>query len=213
MSKHYQHDILILGSGAAGLSVALRLDSHLKIAVVAKGELSEGSSRYAQGGISAVLDPEDTIESHVQDTVNAGAGLCNQQAVEYMAQHSADQIHWLSELGMPFTHNGDDPAALHLTREGGHSKRRIVHAADATGKALSTSMIDAARQQDNIEFFERHIAVDLITATKLEREPQRVLGAYIFNRDTGHIEVFHARCVVLATGGASKVYLLSLIHI
>jgi L-aspartate oxidase len=207
MSQHFQHDILIIGSGAAGLSVALRLDSRLKVAVIAKGKLSEGSSRYAQGGIAAVLEPEDSVASHVEDTINAGAGLCNRQAVEYMAQHGADQIHWLSELGMPFSHNGDDPAALHLTREGGHSKRRIVHAADATGKALSTSMIDAARQRDNIEFFERHIAVDLITATKLERQPQRVLGAYILNRNTGHIEVFHARCVVLATGGASKVYL------
>ena len=212
MSKHFSHDVLIIGSGAAGLSVALRLDPKLRVAVIAKSSLTEGSSRYAQGGISAVLDPSDSIEDHVQDTLNAGAGLCDLQAVRYMAEHGSDQIHWLSDLGMQFTvekKSGEkvNAADLHLTREGGHSKRRVAHAADATGKAMSTSLIDAARKLDNIEMFERHIAVDLVTATKLEREPQRVLGAYILNRDNGHIEVFHARCVVLATGGASKVYL------
>lgn len=212
MNKHFSHDVLIIGSGAAGLSVALHLDPTLRIAVISKGNLTAGSSRYAQGGISAVLDPTDSIESLVQDTVTAGADLCDVQTVRYMAEHGTDQIRWLSELGMPFTREegstaGNNITGLHLTREGGHSQRRVAHAADATGRAMSTSMIDAARQRENIEFFEQHIAVDLVTASKLDRQPQRVLGAYILNRDTGHIEVFHARNVVLATGGASKVYL------
>ena len=217
MSKHFSHDVLIIGSGAAGLSLALRLNENLRVAVISKDQITEGSSRYAQGGISAVLDPSDSTESHQQDTLNAGAGLCDPQAVEFMAEHGADQIRWLSELGMPFTVVNDNLAKntaekggtsdLHLTREGGHSHRRVAHAADATGRAMSTSLIDAAKQRDNIEMFEHHIAVDLITATKLEREPQRVLGAYVLNRDNDHVEVFHARNVVLATGGASKVYL------
>ncbi len=217
MSKHFSHDVLIIGSGAAGLSLALRLDSNLRVAIISKDSVTEGSSRYAQGGISAVLDSSDSIESHQQDTINAGAGLCDPQAVKYMATHGADQIHWLSELGMPFsvlkesqnekTPDLDGVSELHLTREGGHSQRRVAHAEDATGRAMSTSLIDAAKQRDNIEIFEHHIAVDLITATKLEREPQRVLGAYVLNRKDDHVEVFHARHVVLATGGASKVYL------
>ena len=217
MSKHFSHDVLIIGSGAAGLSLALRLDKNLRVAVISKDQITEGSSRYAQGGISAVLDPADSTESHQQDTLNAGAGLCDPQAVEFMVHHGADQIRWLSEMGMPFTVANDNLATdtaekgyatdLHLTREGGHSHRRVAHAEDATGRAMSTSLIDAAKQRDNIEMFEHHIAVDLITATKLEREPQRVLGAYVLNRDNDHVEVFHARNVVLATGGASKVYL------
>jgi len=212
MSKHFSHDVLVIGSGAAGLGVALRLDPKLSIAVISKEKLTSGSSRYAQGGISAVLDPSDSIDSHVQDTLTAGADLCDVQTVRYMAEHGADQIRWLSELGMPFTReegatSDNTLTGLHLTREGGHSQRRVAHAADATGKAMSSSMIDATRLRKNIEFFEQHIAVDLVTANKLERNPQRVLGAYILNRESGHIEVFHARNVVLATGGASKVYL------
>ena len=205
MSTHFSHDVLVIGSGAAGLSLILRLDPSLRVAVIAKDTVDEGSSRYAQGGIAAVLDPADSIEEHVQDTLTAGAGLCDVNAVQFTAKHGAEQIRWLSELGTAFS-TADD-ASLHLTREGGHSQRRIAHAADATGHAISGAMLDALNKRSNVELFEHHIAVDLITANKLGHEPQQVLGAYVLNRETEHIEVFHARCVVLATGGASKVYL------
>lgn len=210
MSEHFSHDVLVIGSGAAGLSLILRLDPSLRVAVIAKGPVDEGSSKYAQGGISAVLDPEDSIEAHMQDTLSAGAGLCDPEIAQFAAARGAEQIRWLSELGTQFSTTdpatGDDPD-LHLTQEGGHSQRRVAHAADATGRAMAQSMIDALKARPNVELFEHHIAVDLITANKLGHEPQRVLGAYVLNRDSDHIEVFHARCVVLATGGASKVYL------
>ncbi|MBN4079062.1 L-aspartate oxidase [Beggiatoa alba] len=210
MSEHFSHDVLVIGSGAAGLSLILRLDSSLRVAVIAKGPVDEGSSKYAQGGISAVLDPADTVESHVQDTLTAGAGLCDPSIAQFTAEHGAKQIRWLSELGTRFSTANpatSDNADLHLTREGGHSQRRVAHAADATGRAMVCSMIGALKDRPNVELFEHHIAVDLITANKLGHEPQRVLGAYVLNRNSEHIEVFHARCVVLATGGASKVYL------
>lgn len=209
MSKHYRHDVLIIGSGAAGLSVLLRLAPQIRAAVIAKGPICEGSSRYAQGGISAVLDPADSIESHVQDTQNAGAGLCDPEVVRVTVENSTEQIRWLSELGMSFTHNDFDEngsQGLHLTREGGHSQRRVAHAADATGRALSDTLIQAAKARKNTELYEHHIAVDLITAKKIGQPHQRILGAYVLDRDTNRVEVFHARCVVLTTGGASKVY-------
>ncbi|MBL1276214.1 MAG: L-aspartate oxidase [Ectothiorhodospiraceae bacterium] len=213
MSKHFSHDVLVIGSGAAGLSLILRLAPSLRVAVISKGPVDEGSSKYAQGGISAVLDPADSIESHVQDTLIAGAGLCNSNVAQITAERSAEQIHWLSELGTAFSTNDsasrnvNDDAELHLTREGGHSQRRVAHAADATGRAMANSMLDALKARPNTDLFEHHIAVDLITANKLGHEPQRALGAYVLNRESEHIEVFHARSVVLATGGASKVYL------
>jgi len=206
MSKHFSHDVLVIGSGAAGLGVILRLDPELRVAVIAKGSISESSTRYAQGGIAAVLDEADSVENHVADTLNAGAGLCDPQVVQYVAEHGAEQIHWLTHLGMPFT-KVDDGDKLHLTREGGHGQRRVAHADDATGHAMAMSLQGTVHERANTDLFEHHIAVDLITANKLGHEPQRVLGAYVLNRETGHIEVFHARCVILATGGASKVYL------
>ncbi len=206
MNKHFSHDVLIIGSGAAGLGVVLRLDPKLRVAVIAKGPISESSTRYAQGGIAAVLDEADSVENHVADTLDAGIGLCDPKVAQYVAEHGAEQIQWLTHLGMPFTRadNSDD---LHLTREGGHSQRRIAHADDATGRAMTTSLQEAVHKRDHTDLFEHHIAVDLITANKLGHEPHRALGAYVLNQETGHIEVFHARCVILATGGASKVYL------
>jgi L-aspartate oxidase len=207
MNKHFKHDVLVIGSGAAGLSLVLRLNPKLRVAVIAKGPVAEGSSRYAQGGISAVLDPADSIEAHIEDTLSCGAGLSDPEVVRYTVEHGAEQIHWLDQLGMAFSHAEDQKSTLHLTREGGHSRRRVAHAADATGRSMMETLIQALKDRPNIDLFEQHIAVDLITANKLGHEPQRALGAYVLNRDSGHIEVFHARCVVLATGGASKVYL------
>ena len=210
--KHY-FDVLILGSGAAGLTLALKLDPKLKVAVVSKGALNEGSTRYAQGGISAVLDPSDSIDSHVQDTMTTGAGLCDESIVRFVVENSKKEIDWLIELGVPFTHMTDNTHSdgngngYHLTREGGHSHRRVIHCKDATGKALSDTLIQAVKQRDNIQIFDNHIAVDLITNAKLNRSPQKILGAYILNRSTGQTEVFNARAVTLASGGASKVYL------
>jgi L-aspartate oxidase len=205
----FECDVLIIGSGAAGLSLAVRLAQSFKVAVIAKKELEEGCTQYAQGGIAAVLNNTDSIESHVEDTLRAGAGLCDAQVVRHTVEHSRKQIQWLINLQVPFTQvtGTDGVKHFHLTREGGHSQRRVIHAADATGQAIETSLIAEVKNHSNIETFERHIAIDLITERKLGRQDGRCVGAYVFNRDAGHVRVFKARFVVLATGGASKVYL------
>jgi L-aspartate oxidase len=207
MSQHFHFDVLIIGSGSAGLGTALHLDPSLRVAVLAKSKLSEGSTRYAQGGISAVLDTSDSLEDHIQDTMIAGAGLCNPEAVAYAVSHGAEQIQWLGQLGMDFTRDETSGSHFHLTREGGHSHRRVAHAHDTTGKSLENTLIAATKSRENITVFEDHIAVDLITAKKIGQSEQRVLGAYVLDREKRHVNVFHAFCVVLATGGASKVYL------
>lgn len=209
MQNHLSYDILIIGSGAAGLGVALRIADIAKVAVVSKTELAECSTFYAQGGISAVLDAHDSIESHIQDTLNAGAGLCDPNIVRLVVSQGQDCIRWLLDKGVAFTEVESEEGGrqLHLTREGGHSHRRVVHAADATGKAVETSLLSHARAHPNIDLFEFHNTIDLITAAKLRRSPQRVLGAYVLDRTTHQVKVFSARAVVLATGGAAKVYL------
>lgn len=206
---NHQHDVLIIGSGAAGLGLALRLADHASVAVISKNELSEGSTYYAQGGISAVLKPTDSFDSHIKDTMNAGVGLCDPEAVKFTVEHAPDNIQWLIDLGVPFTtdQHKNGRRDFHLTREGGHSHRRVIHAADATGKALSTTLVNHARHHQNIELFENHIAIDVITGKKLKQKDNRVYGAYILNRDTDKVETFKAKFVVLATGGANKVYL------
>ena len=205
----HQHDVLIIGSGAAGLSLALRLADHASVAVISKNALKEGSTYYAQGGISAVLKPTDSFESHIEDTLNAGVGLCEPDAVNFTVKHAPECIQWLIDLGVPFTSDQrqNGKRDYHLTREGGHSHRRVIHAADATGKALSTTLVTHAKDHSNIELFENHIAVDVITGKKLKQNDNRIHGAYILNRDTDEVETFKARFVVLATGGANKVYL------
>ncbi len=212
MSQYYQYDVLIIGSGAAGLTTALTLPQHLRIAVLSKGDLSSGSTYWAQGGVAGVLDESDTIESHVQDTLIAGAGLCNEDAVRFTIENSRSAIDWLIEQGVPFTRNepntsDDTQFDYHLTREGGHSHRRIIHAADATGAAIFTTLLERARQQDNIDLIEQQAAVDLITEKKLGGDNDACLGAYVLNNTTQEVDTYAARFTVLATGGAAKVYL------
>lgn len=201
MNKHHLHDVLVIGSGASGLTLALQLDKTLDVAVICKGDLHEGSTYYAQGGIAAVLDNRDSIDSHVADTLNAGANLCHPDAVEFTVSHSRETVDWLVEQGVEFSRNTDPQHSFHLTKEGGHSQRRIIHAADATGMAVSTTLTQRAEEATNIDIFEHHVAVDL---TVVE---QRCQGAYVLNRKSGHVDLFQARFVVLATGGASKAYL------
>jgi L-aspartate oxidase len=203
------YDVLIIGSGAAGLSLALRLADRAKVAVLSKTALAESNTLYAQGGISAVLDADDSIESHIQDTLNAGAGLCNPDIVRLVVMHGKECIDWLLERGVPFTEMQSENGGhhLHLTREGGHTHRRVVHAADATGLAVQTSLEQHTRAHPNIDLFEYHNAIDLITAQKLGLAEQRVFGAYALDTRRQKVETFAARHVVLATGGASKVYL------
>lgn len=206
-----RHDVLILGSGAAGLSLALRLRSDISVAVISKRDLREGSTLYAQGGISAVLDAQDSVASHVADTLEAGAGLCEPTVVQHIVERGPDNIRWLFDQGVAFTRDAQYVSAggYHLTREGGHTYRRVVHAADATGHAVETTLEAQIRARANVSLYEHHIAVDLITARHHLRDTQqhRCLGAYLLNRDTGQVETFLARFVVLATGGANKVYL------
>ncbi len=205
----FRHEVLIIGGGAAGLSLALRLAPHAHIAVIAKSRENASSTYHAQGGISAVLRKEDSFESHIADTLNAGAGLCDEAAVRFTIEHGPENIQWLADLGVPFTtdQHKNGSKHYHLTREGGHSHRRVIHAADATGKALETTLINHARHENNIDIYENHIAVDLITGHKLGLDHNRCIGAYVLNKKTGKVDTFQARFVVLASGGASKVYL------
>jgi len=202
-------DVLIIGSGAAGLSLALRLASHQKVIVLSKGPISEGSTFYAQGGIAAVFDETDSIDSHVEDTLIAGGGIVDKHAAEFVASNARHCVLWLIDQGVLFdTHvqpNGEE--SYHLTREGGHSHRRILHAADATGKEVETTLVSQALSHPNIQVLERSNAVDLIISDKIGLPgTRRVVGAWVWNRNKETVETCRAKSVVLATGGASKVY-------
>ncbi len=203
MSKQFNFDVVIVGSGAAGLSTALHLPASTSIAILAKNNIEQYSSYFAQGGISAVLEPDDSIELHTEDTMNAGAGLCDEKVVSFTAAAGKQSIQWLADLGMPFTRDRQEisDSGFHLTREGGHSRRRVVHAADATGKALQQTLHAHVHEHSNITVFDQHIAIDLIGTNRQCR------GLYALNRNDQHVDVFSAQKIVLATGGASKVYL------
>lgn len=207
-------DVLIIGGGAAGLSLALRLaEQDISITILSKDELTEGSSLYAQGGIAAVLDKDDDFESHIKDTHIAGAELCKDPAVRKVIEGAPEAINWLIDKGVKFTlvdgaeYDGED-SNYHLTHEGGHSHRRVIHAKDATGREVETTLEQHVRSQTNITILENHIAIDLITAQKLDNQTvSRVYGAYALDKTKGKVETFAARSVVLSTGGASKAYL------
>jgi L-aspartate oxidase len=202
-------DVLIIGSGAAGLTLALHLAPYCRVTVLAKAEVSEGCTLYAQGGIAAVLDEGDTLASHIADTLDAGAGLCDPAAVAATVNGARSAIEWLIDEGVHFTsdQHADGGCPFHLTREGGHSHRRVIHAADATGRAVETTLLDRCRRETNITFLPHQVAIDLITAQKIGQRPQRVVGAYIFDRQSARVQTIRARMVALASGGASKVYL------
>jgi L-aspartate oxidase len=209
MPQQYQHDVLIIGSGASGLSLALQLAEAARVAVLSKGPLTESATFYAQGGVSAVLDSEDSLESHVRDTLVAGAGLCKEEIVRHVVEQGPASVRRLIDLGVEFTRvpNQEGGSDFHLHQEGGHSHRRIVHAADSTGQAIETTLEHKVREHPNIELYEHHTAVDLITGAKLRQPTNRCLGAYVYDQRSRQVHVFRARFVVLATGGAGKVYL------
>ena len=203
-------DIIVVGAGAAGLSVALDLshNKNTKIALISKGPIHEGSTFYAQGGIAAVLDDvNDSIDSHIQDTINAGAGLCHPESVQFTVENGRSAIQWAIDHGVEFS-TEETTDAYHLTREGGHSHRRVIHAADATGKALSQSLLERVKQKTNINLFEHHLAVDLILSRKNNTIiKKQCIGLYLLDTKTNHVLEISAKFTVLATGGASKVYL------
>ena len=201
-------DVLIIGSGAAGNSLALQLPKTMSVGLISKTELHEGSTYYAQGGISAVLSKIDSINQHVEDTMEAGAGLCKEDIVKAVAKDSKVIIEWLLEQGVKFTKNESGSSdKLHLTKEGGHTYPRIVHAADKTGEAIQDSLINKVKKQSNIELFTHHVAIDLITKENKDSAQKKCVGSYILNKKNNQINVFKAKFVVLATGGANKVYL------
>ncbi len=208
MAETRTTDVLIIGSGAAGLTAALNLADQFKVTVLAKGRLNEGSTAWAQGGIAAVLEPGDTFDSHIEDTMIAGAGLNDRATVEFVVEGAPAAIARLVELGVPFNMDGN---TLHLTREGGHSHRRIVHVADATGWAVQEALQRAAEQHPNITLVPDMVAIDLATGKHEERYSGsgHVWGVYAVNRVTGRVELFTARATMLATGGAGRTYLYS----
>ena len=208
------YDVLIIGSGAAGLTVALQLDPSLRVALISKATLQGGASWLAQGGIAAVIDKDDSAEAHIADTLAAGAGLCHEDAVRFVVENGPKAVHWLIDSGVDFTKEvaegngeGNGEPSYHLTQEGGHSHRRILHTADATGKEITGTLVERALAADNVQIFEHHCAVDLVTQADKSSRKIRCTGAYILDINSGDVELLQAKSVVLASGGASKTYL------
>ncbi|HEY2030787.1 MAG TPA: L-aspartate oxidase [Myxococcales bacterium] len=202
----FQHDFLVLGSGIAGLSFAVQAARHGTVAVLAKRSRGEANTAYAQGGIAAVFGPGDSFEQHIRDTLVAGAGLCREDAVRVTVTEGPARVRELIDLGAEFTRDDSSSFGYHLTREGGHSQRRVVHAADLTGREVERTMLQAATRA-GVQFFEDHHAVDLILASKLGAGPERVCGAYALDTRRQAVHSFTAKAVLLATGGAGKCYL------
>ena len=208
MTTYSEYDVLIIGSGTAGLTLALQLADNARVAILSKDQLKESASLYAQGGISVVLDQADSIESHINDTLIAGAGLCDETSVRYTVEHARESIEWLIKQGVSFTKDGVTSETYHLTQEGGHSHRRVIHSADATGREVETTLLAKAIAHNNIALFPFHIGIDLITSQKQLGESQnRCLGCYVLDIKTDTTHQFIAPTTVLATGGAGKVYL------
>ena len=203
-------DVLIIGSGLAGLTSALKLADHKKVLIVSKREILDSSSQWAQGGVAAVMSNEDSIESHVKDTEFVGGGLTNAKVASFVASQGKEAIQWLNDLHVPFSRD-ETTHQFHLTKEGGHSHRRVVHAKDATGRAIQATLSEQVKAHANITILENHIAVDLITekkSLKVEKiKSNRCLGAYVLNNKTGKVITVSAKETILAAGGVSKVYL------
>lgn len=204
-NRHF--DVVILGSGLAGVTAALHLAEHRRVALVTKRELADGSSGWAQGGIAAVLATDDTLDDHIKDTLVAGGGLCNPTTTEFVVRRARAEIEWLLAMGVPFTRDVAHETGFHLTREGGHSHRRIIHAADATGQAVMETLLHKIAAHPNISVLEHHIGVDLITSRKLGRAGQRCYGLYALDTRRSEVITLAADQVILASGGAGKVYL------
>ena len=209
MTLKHDFDVLVIGSGAAGLTLALQMAQYAKVAVLSKRKISSGSTSWAQGGIAAVLDDRDSTKDHIDDTLDAGAGLCDYDVVKFVIDQGKNTINWLIENGVNFTrdsqHRKDDLVAggYHLTKEGGHSFRRIIHSADSTGKEVQKSLENQVETHSNITLFENHMAVDLLN----NKNRSKCVGAYVLDTKRGKIDVFRAKATVLATGGASRAYL------
>jgi len=219
-TAYSKHDVLVIGGGAAGLSLALKIAEFAKVTVLSKSALQQGSTYYAQGGIAAVLDEKDSLSSHIDDTLRAGAGLCHPEVVEHVVSQGSECINWLMQQGVEFTRLQDQAntepeapvatgnfAQFHLTQEGGHSHRRVIHAADATGKAIFKSLSKQVLDNPNITVQLNTVAVDLLTSDKFGDQQKRCIGAYVLDELSGKISTYQAKFVVLATGGASKAYL------
>ncbi len=200
-------DTLIIGSGLAGLSLALKLADQQKVAIVTKKSLMDGASAWAQGGIAAVQSPDDSLDEHIKDTLTAGAGLCDPVTTRFVVERGASAVNWLIQQGVPFSRDSKDGNDFHLTREGGHSHRRIIHAADATGRAVQQTLADKVCAHPNVTVLDHHIAVDLITGRRIGKSDRRCHGAYVLDTARGEVLTISAANTVLATGGAGKVYL------
>ena len=206
MKQTHLYDVLIIGSGVAGLTLALQLDKTLRVALISKASMQAGASWLAQGGIAAVFDENDSSDAHIADTLVAGAGLSHEDAVRLVVENGPEAVNWLIDQGVNFTRDSDQEH-YHLTQEGGHSHRRILHTADATGKEVTSTLVDQVAAASNIDIFDHQCAVDLTTQADNNSRKIRCTGAYLLNIKTGVVSLFQAKSVVLASGGASKAYL------